>query len=209
MAVTAEIEHLFGNLAPYIHSYGAAAVVVILTFESIGAPLPGESLLIFASVLAARGEISLPVLMLASWAGSVLGDNIGYLLGWRFGRGLILRYGARFGINQERMGKVEAVFARYGAFTVAFARFVNVLRQLNGVVAGILRMDWRHFVFFNALGGALWVTVWSLAGYYLGKHVMNLGAAAHTLEHGGALVGVAVLALVLIYAAASRGHNKG
>lgn len=201
MAVTAEIEHVFGNLAPYIHTYGAAAVVVILTFESIGAPLPGESLLIFASVLAAHGEISLPVLMLASWAGSVLGDNIGYLLGRRFGRGLILRYGAKLGISPERLAKVEAVFARYGAFTVAFARFVNVLRQLNGVVAGILRMDWRHFLFFNALGGALWVTVWSLAGYYLGKHVKNLGAAAHTLEHGGALAGVAILAMALIYAA--------
>jgi len=83
-----------------------------------------------------------------------------------------------------------------------------VLRQLNGIVAGILRMDWRHFLFFNALGGALWVTVWSLAGYYLGKHVKNLGAVAHTLEHGGALIGVAVLALALIYVA-SRGRHTG
>ena len=201
MAVTAEIEHLFGNLAPYVHHYGAAAVTVTLTLESIGFPLPGESLLIFASVLAARGEISLPLLMLSAWAGAVSGDNIGYLLGRRFGRGIILRYGARFGINAERLGKVEAVFARYGAFTVAFARFLNVLRQLNGVVAGMLRMDWKRFLFFNALGGALWVLVWSFAGFYLGKHVSNLEAVANNLEHAGALLSVGLLMIVLAFVA--------
>jgi membrane protein DedA with SNARE-associated domain len=199
MAAASDVEHLFQHLGPYVHSYGAAAVVVILTLESIGAPLPGESLLIFASVLAARGEISLPILMLSSWAGAVMGDNIGYLLGRRFGRSIVLRYGARFGVTPERLGKVEAVFARYGAFTVAFARFVNVLRQLNGVVAGMLRMDWKRFLFFNALGGALWVQVWSLAGYALGKHASNIGTVAHNLEHGGALLGVAILAAVLGY----------
>jgi membrane protein DedA with SNARE-associated domain len=201
MAVTVEFEHLFGNLAPYVHQYGAAAVTAVLTFESIGAPLPGESLLVFASVLAARGELSLPLLMLSSWAGAVAGDNIGYLLGRRFGRAIIVRYGAKFGINDERLRKVEAVFARYGAFTVAFARFVNVLRQLDGVVAGMLRMDWKRFLFFNALGGALWVTVWTFAGFYLGKHVSNFAAVAHDLEHGGAILGVGVLMVALAYAA--------
>ncbi len=207
MAVTAEIEHLFGNLAPFIHHYGAAAVTAVLTFESLGAPLPGESLLVFASVLAGRGEISLPLLMLSAWAGAVMGDNIGYLLGRRYGRGVILRYGARFGVNAERLAKVEAVFERYGPVTVAFARFVNVLRQLNGVVAGMLRMDWKRFLFFNALGGALWVTVWSFAGFYLGKHVANFAAVAQDLEHAGALFGVGVLMVALAYAA-WRGHGK-
>jgi membrane protein DedA with SNARE-associated domain len=201
MAVTVEIEHLFGNLPPYVHHYGAAAVTVILTLESIGFPLPGESLLIFASILAARGEISLPLLMLSSWAGAVIGDNIGYLLGRRFGRGIILRFGARLGINAERIGKIEEVFARYGVVTVAFARFLNVLRQLNGVVAGMLRMDWKRFLFFNVLGGALWVLTWSFAGFYLGKHVSNLGVLVHNLEHAGALLGVGVLIIVLVFVA--------
>jgi len=199
MAAPAGIEHLLGTLGPYVHTYGAAAVAAILTLESIGAPLPGESLLIFASVLAARGEISLPILMFSSWAGAVTGDNIGYLLGRRFGRGIVLRYGVRFGITPQRFGKVEAVFARYGPVTVAFARFVNVLRQLNGIVAGILRMDWKRFLFFNALGGALWVLLWSTAGYVLGKRAPNLGAVANNLEHGGALIGVVTLTAALAY----------
>ncbi|MGH6864246.1 MAG: DedA family protein, partial [Methylocella sp.] len=97
MAFVAEVEHLLGNLEPFVHTYGAAAVMVILTFESLGLPLPGESLLILASVLAGRGELSLPPLMLGAWAGAVLGDNIGYLIGRRLGRAIVLRYGAKIG----------------------------------------------------------------------------------------------------------------
>ncbi|MCI0466089.1 MAG: DedA family protein, partial [Beijerinckiaceae bacterium] len=151
MELTTEIEKLLGSLAPFIQEYGVLAVMVILTFESIGIPLPGESLLIVASVLAARGDISLPALMLSAWAGAVSGDNIGYLLGRRFGRALILRWGAKIGITAGALAKVETVFARYGALTVAFARFLNVLRQLNGIVAGIAKMEWKRFLFFNAL----------------------------------------------------------
>jgi membrane protein DedA with SNARE-associated domain len=114
MAVTAEIEHLLGSFAPFIHEYGVAAVMVILTFESLGIPLPGESLLIFSSVLVARGELSLPLLMLSAWAGAVMGDNIGYLIGRRLGRAIVLKFGGKIGINAERLSRVEAVFSRYG-----------------------------------------------------------------------------------------------
>jgi membrane protein DedA with SNARE-associated domain len=193
------IEHFLGHFAPLIHEYGAAAVTVILTFESFGAPLPGESLLIFASVLAGRGQLSLPLLMLSAWAGAVSGDNIGYLIGRRFGRAIVLRYGARVGITAGRLSQVEALFARYGSLTVAFARFLNVLRQLNGIVAGMLNMEWRRFLIFNAIGGALWVTAWTLAGFYLGRHIADVGAFAHDLEHKGAFLGVGMLAAALAY----------
>ncbi|TPV99444.1 MAG: putative membrane protein [Beijerinckiaceae bacterium] len=199
MALMVGIEHLFGNLEPFIHAYGAVAVTVILAFESLGAPVPGESLLIFASVLAGRGELSLPLLMLGAWAGAVLGDNIGYLIGRRLGRTLVLRYGGKIGINAERLNWVEALFARYGPITVAFARFLNVLRQLNGVVAGMLKMEWKRFLLFNALGGALWVSVWTLAGFYLGEHVSDVKVIAHDLEHAGAILGAGVLIAALFY----------
>jgi membrane protein DedA with SNARE-associated domain len=195
----AEIEHLLGNLQPLVHGYGAAAVMVILTFESLGLPLPGESVLIFASVLAGRGELSLPLLLLSAWGGAVLGDNIGYLIGRRFGRPIILRYGAKIGISADRLNQVEAVFGRYGSITVAFARFINILRQLNGIVAGMLKMDWKHFLVFNALGGALWVSVWTLAGVSLGAHVSDIRAIAHDFEHAGAMVGIGALIAALVY----------
>jgi membrane protein DedA with SNARE-associated domain len=199
MAVMVGIEHLLGNLEPFVHAYGAAAVMVILTFESFGAPFPGESLLILASVLAGRGELSLVPLMLGAWAGAVLGDNIGYLIGRRLGRAIVLRYGAKIGINADRLGRVEAFFKRYGPVTVAFARFVNVLRQLNGVVAGMLKMEWMRFLIFNAVGGALWVSVWTLAGFYLGKHVSDIKVIAHNLEYAGAILGIGVLIAAFVY----------
>ncbi|MGH6812056.1 MAG: DedA family protein [Methylocella sp.] len=199
MAFVVEIEHLLGNLEPLVHVYGAAAVMVILTFESLGLPLPGESVLVFASVLAGRGELSLLPLMLGAWAGAVLGDNIGYLIGRRLGRAIVLRYGAKIGINADRLNRVEAFFKRYGPVTVAFARFVNVLRQLNGVVAGMLKMEWTRFLVFNALGGALWVSLWTLAGYYLGEHVSDIKVIAHDLEHAGAILGLGVLIAAIVY----------
>ena len=199
MALLVEIEHILGNLEPLVHAYGAAAVMVILTCESLGLPLPGESVLVFASVLAGRGELSLLPLMLSAWAGAVLGDNIGYLIGRRLGRAIILRYGEKIGITADRLSRVEAVFARYGPVTVAFARFVNILRQLNGVVAGMLKMDWRRFLVFNALGGALWVSAWTLAGFYLGEHGSDIKAVAHDLERAGAILGLGVLIGALVY----------
>jgi len=73
-----QVEHIAANLESFVQHYGAFAVSLVLAFESLGMPVPGETLLIFAAVLAHRGEMSLPALLIFAWAGSVLGDNIGY-----------------------------------------------------------------------------------------------------------------------------------
>ena len=202
------IEHAFGNLMPLLQEYGVAAVAIILMLESIGLPLPGESLLILASVLAARGDLSFPSLLVLAWAGAVLGDNIGYVIGRTFGRAVVLRFGGRIGITADRLRKVEAVFARYVPVTVGFARFFPILRQLNGVVAGTLAMEWRRFLLFNALGGALWVLVWSLLGFYLGAHVGDLAALAHDFGMVGAAVAAAVVATVAWLKWPRRGQHR-
>ena len=160
--------HDVGTLEPWIHQYGVAAVFLIIALESFGVPLPGESLLVTAAILAGRGDISFYGLFLSAWAGSVVGDNIGYLIGKSLGHKLLWRYGAKVGLNAARLDKVEATFARFGPVTVCFARFVNVLRQLNGIVAGALKMKWWEFLLFNTIGGALWVLAWTLAGLYIG-----------------------------------------
>ena len=173
-----EIEHLIGALEPLIHEYGAAAILVIIFLETLGAPVPGETLLVFSSALAARGELSWPTLFAAAWAGAVIGDNTGFAIGRYAGRELIARYGARIGLGAERLDKVEAIFKKYGPLTVAFARFVAFLRQLNGPVAGTLDMRWRRFLMFEALGAAMWVTMWMLFGHYVGDHAAALIAFA-------------------------------
>jgi membrane protein DedA with SNARE-associated domain len=193
------ISHILGDTEIFLHEYGVVAVFVILTLESLGAPLPGESLLILASVLAARGEMSFPLMLLFAWVGSVLGDNIGYLIGKVLGRTAVLRYGEKIGINAERLGRIEAVFARYGPVTVGAARFFNLLRQLNGVVAGTLGMDWWRFLLFNALGGALWVLTWGLVGYYLGEHGSKIMSFMHKFGLAAAILVAIMLVLVAAY----------
>jgi membrane protein DedA with SNARE-associated domain len=190
----AEYRHELGALEPWIHHHGVAAVFVILVFESLGAPLPGESLLIFAAVLAEHGDLSFPGLLVSAWAGAVIGDNFGYSIGRTLGHKLIWRYGGKVGLTAERLHKVEVVFARYGSVAVAFARFFNVLRQLNGVVAGTVEMDWWRFLVFNALGSALWVLVWTLVGYYLGIHGSHIAVLIHKLG----FLGLGAVAIVLM-----------
>ncbi|RAI45660.1 DedA family protein [Rhodoplanes roseus] len=189
------LTHVVEALEPLIRAYGAGAVTVIILLESFGAPVPGESLLLFASALAGRGELSLPTLMIGAWVGAVVGDNIGYLIGRFGGRALVLRFGGRIGLNAERLAWVETVFARWGPLTVAGARFVAILRQLNGIVAGTLAMDWRRFVVFNAIGAALWVGVWMTIGYVAGEHADVLLAAARRYWAAFTLV-AAVIGLV-------------
>jgi membrane protein DedA with SNARE-associated domain len=190
-----EFGHIISDLEPFVRHYGVVAVFLILTFESIGFPLPGESLLVVAFALAGRGEISFPGLLFFAWIGGVLGDNIGYLIGRWLGRSVVLQYGQKVGLNAERLEKIETVFQRYGPFTVAFARFFNVLRQLNGVVAGTLKMNWWIFLVCNALGCALWVLTWGLIGTFLVEHMSDIKRLADSF--GLVAVGLAVLGLVV------------
>ena len=192
-----EFNHILGAMAPWIQTYGSAAVFVTLTLESLGLPLPGESLLVVAAILAGRGEISFPVLLLSAWGGAVIGDNIGYLIGRTLGHTLLRCYGGKVGIKPESLRKVEAVLARYGAVAVGFGRFVNILRQLNGVVAGALEMHWLKFLFFNALGGAAWVVAWTTAGFYLGTHEAKLEELVQKLGIFNVVIAISAAALVV------------
>lgn len=194
-----EFEHLLGLLEPWVREYGVAAVFLILMLESFGMPLPGESLLIVASILAGRGDLSFVALFFAAWAGAVVGDSIGYLIGCKLGGVLLLRFGSKVGLTAERLSKVEAAFTRWGPLAVAFARFFNVLRQLNGVVAGSLKMPWRKFLLFNALGGAAWVLTWTVVGYYVGLHGAGIAALMHQVGYAGVIVALVAVCAVLAF----------
>ena len=203
------MEHLVAGLEHFVSDYGVVAVFVILTLEALGAPVPGETLLIFASVLVGRGDMSLPKLLILAWAGSVLGDNIGYWIGRKLGRAAVSRYGAKIGLDAARFDAIEGVFARYGGATVAFARFFNVLRQLNGIVAGTLGMDWWRFLLFNAAGAALWVGLWVLGAFYFSEHISDITRAARHLGIAGGILAAVVLigGLVFLWRRLHRGRS--
>jgi membrane protein DedA with SNARE-associated domain len=188
-----EVGQLVAGLEHFVRAYGAAAVLVIVALEAFGVPMPGESLLIFSAVLAGRGELSLPALLICAWVGAVIGDNIGYAIGRTVGRAAVARFGAKIGLTEARFAWIEGLFARYGVLTVMFARFFNVLRQLNGIVAGTLGMGWWRFLVCNAFGGALWVLFWMLGAYYLSQHAAILATAARHVGVAGAVAAAAVI----------------
>jgi membrane protein DedA with SNARE-associated domain len=119
----------------------------------------------------------------------------------------VLRWGSRVGITHAHIEQVEGFFARYGGAVVLFARFVVPLRQLNGIVAGILGMNWWRFLAFNSAGAALWVAFWSLTAYWFGRQLIAL---VHHLEPMAAVfVGVAVVVLVFAWWMLRRSTRNG
>lgn len=189
------LEHELTLVEPYLREYGAAAVFVVVFFESFGAPVPGESLVIGSALLAAKGDMDIAPLLGAVWLAAVLGDNVGYAIGLFGGRRLVLHHGARVGITEPRLAKVEAFFRRFGGEIVLVARFFVLLRQFNGITAGTVAMPWPKFLLYNALGAALWTAVWGYGAYALGHHITAI--LPWFQRFGYAAVGLAALAAVV------------
>lgn len=189
--------HAFETL---LSQYGVAALFFTITLETLGAPLPGESALVAASAAAARGELSVHSVVLAAFAASVLGDNIGYFIGRKLGREAVVRHGARFGVTAGGMARVEKVVTKWGALMVVVARFVVLLRQLNGIVAGTTGMPWLRFLAANVVGAALWVGVWTTIAYRLGHDTEIVPYIFHHLNLVAMLlVPLLVIGLVVLH----------
>ena len=172
----------FGGVEHYIHDYGYLAVSGGLLLENFGLPVPGETLLISGAIAAAHGTLGITLLLLLAWAGAVIGQTIGWAIGYYGGHRLIVTHGSRVGITAAKLAKVEAFFDRYGDYVIIFARFVVLLRQLNGIVAGTLEMGWARFLLLNAVGAALWVGWWGLLAYWLGQSVLDFIRRAGRIE---------------------------
>lgn len=162
---------LVDTITHYIEHYGYLAVALGILLEDFGLPAPGETLLITGAIGASTGALNIYLLLPLAWMGAVVGDNIGYTIGHFGGHHLLVRYGSRIGITRDRLTHVEKFFDHYGGWVIVFARFVVVLRQFNGIVAGTLGMHWLHFLALNAIGAALWVGFWGLCAYWLGKGI--------------------------------------
>jgi membrane protein DedA with SNARE-associated domain len=160
---------IFAHVHDAIAHYGYVAVFLGILLEDFGMPTPGETLLIAGAIAASQGALNIWLLLFLGWLGGVIGDNIGYVIGHSGGHRLMLRYGGRVGITEAKLKQVEGFFARYGDIVIVFARFVVVLRQFNGIVAGTLKMPWWRFVALNSIGAALWVGFWGGLAYVLGK----------------------------------------
>ena len=149
--------------------YGYAVVFVGVLLENSGLPVPGETALLAGAALAHYGRLSLSRVIVTAIAAAILGDNLGFFLGRRLGRGLIERHGWRIGLTQFRLDQFNRFFARHGPKTVFIARFITGLRVFCAVLAGASHLRWPTFLFYNAAGAIVWSTTIGLVGYALGE----------------------------------------
>jgi membrane protein DedA with SNARE-associated domain len=200
MLAAAAPQHLPGvlhSLEPTLNHYGYLAVVGLVLIEDFGVPVPGETVLILAAVYAGTGRLNIVVVALLGFCGAVLGDNIGFAIGHFGGRRLVERYGRYVFITPERLDKATVFFERHGGKIIIVARFVEGLRQANGIVAGTTGMHWARFLLFNAIGAALWVAVWTSVGYFSGSHINTIYNDATRYDAYLAIaVGVLLLAFI-------------
>jgi membrane-associated protein len=179
-----------------INAHVAYVVVfALVATESTGIPVPGETALIAAGVLASHGQVHIETVIVLAAVAAILGDNLGYAIGRTGGRRLLERPGLLEHHRRRILEEGEPFFARHGAKAVFLGRWVAGLRIAAAWLAGINRMQWRRFLFWNALGGIAWATSVGLLAYYLGppaeKIFRTIGIAGVTLAVA------AVLAFVL------------
>jgi len=202
MPPTDELPSFLHGVAPILDSWGYLAVAGVIGVESFGVPAPGQTIMVLASIYASWGRLDIFAVAVISFVAAVLGDNVGYWIGVRGGRKAVHRFGKYIFITPARLERAERFFARRGSRVVVVARFIDGLRQLNGVIAGITAMPWRTFLLYNAIGAALWVGWWTTVAYLLGTHLLEL------IEHAHRYTWWAVAAIVLAVGAYAFLHMR-
>jgi membrane protein DedA with SNARE-associated domain len=178
--------------------FGYAAVFAFVAIESLGIPLPGETMLIAAALYAgASHQLSIGVIIVVAAAGAIIGDNIGFGLGHWGGYRLLLRYGPYIRLHEGRIKLARYLFQRHGGKVVFFGRFISVLRTYAAFLAGTARMAWPRFLVFNAAGGIVWATGYGTGAYLAGSQINRLSGPVDLALGGVAVVVVVTLILLL------------
>ncbi len=195
----------------FLRDYGYAALFFVVLVENFGIPAPGQTLLITAAVLAAQGKLNLAAVLLDASMAAFIGACIGYWIGVNGGRRLLLRFGRYVRIGEAELQRLESRFSHYGGWFVTFARFFEVLRQLNGVVAGIAGMPLKYFLPTNLAGAVLWTSVWGLGSWRLGRRIEDLYESL-TEKAGSIFILLSAVVLVVLlgfYLRHRRNNRRG
>lgn len=168
---------IFGlDLAEWLKGIGMVGLLAIIFTESgllVGFFLPGDSLLFTAGLLASQGYLNLWVLLIGGALAAIAGDNVGYHLGRRFGPRIFNRQESFF-FHKDHVARAEKFYYRYGPMTIVLARFMPFIRTFAPILAGVGRMNYGTFFFYNVIGGLLWVLSMGLLGYFLGTIVPDI-----------------------------------
>jgi len=191
------VERSLEAVQPLLEHYGYGASIVAVFAEGVGIPLPGQTLLMASSLEAAAGRMNIMLVLLFVTASAITGNSIGYAIGRWGGRAAL----TKLKVNPIRQQHLEGLFERRGGPVILVARFVDGLRQLNGIVAGILKMHWWVFTAYNVAGAILWSSVWGLGTYYLGRDIHVFADFFHRPKRSlyvlSAIAAVALVAYLL------------
>lgn len=178
--------------------YGYWAVIVLVGLESVGIPVPGETMLIAAALYAgSTHRLNIIVVIGAAALGAILGDNIGYAIGREGGYRLLRRLAGPLHISEAKLKVGQYLFRRHGGKVVFFGRFVALLRALAAFLAGTNRMRWPRFLVFNALGGIVWAGLYGMAAYAFGEQINNFEGPVGKILAGAAVVVIIIFIVVL------------
>ena len=184
-----------------LDNFGYAAVALFIMIESSGIPFPGETMLLLASFYAAVShQLQIPLVIACAAFGAIIGDNIGYAIGRSGGRAFVVRYGKYVFIKPEHLALAEAYFAKHGNKTVFFGRFIALLRAWAAFLAGVNHMPWRTFLFYNAVGGILWATIYGTLGYIAGRFFHDNFAQVERLATTLGWIGTGLIVLAVLVA---------
>lgn len=184
-----------------IETYGYWVILTAVALESLGVPFPGETSLLAGSIYAATtGRIDIVLVIVAAAAGAILGDNIGYTIGYFGGYPLLRAILRRFHIRESRARFAQDYFAKHGDKTVFLGRFFSLLRLWVAFLAGVNRMPRLSFLFWNAFGGIVWAIFYGVLGYVLGHNVALLDRVLTVMGAAGVVaIGIVVAGLLALW----------
>jgi membrane protein DedA with SNARE-associated domain len=191
------LNFLARNLDSLLATYGYLAVFVFVGVESIGIPVPGETMLVTAAIYAGTtGRLSIVWVIVASSAGAIIGDNIGYVIGRTGGYRVLKRYGRYIRLEENRLRLGQYLFRKHGGKVVFFGRFISVLRIFAAFLAGVNHMHWRRFLIFNAAGGIIWSTIYGVAAYLFGQQLVRLSGE---VDLALAVIGIVIIIGAIVF----------
>ncbi len=195
------LDRVIDFLRPYLDAPWGYVVVGLAVFleNSVGAGLivPGETLVILGGFYARVGDLWLPLVSLVVVACAIAGDNIGYLIGRRYGRGFLERHGSKMFVTPERIAAAERYYEEHGGKTIFLGRFIPVVRSLGFIVAGAAHMEWRRFIVYDVAGATIWGVAHTLLGYFL-------GASYERWEKYLTPIGIGLLVVLLLAVGTSK-----
>ena len=185
-------------MTDFVEQYGLVVVFLVVAFESAGVPLPGETALVAAAILASQGHFSLAAVIAVGAVAAILGDNGGYWAGRLLGRGFLQRYDIVRRFSDRVLPPAERFFKRHGGKAIFLARWTSGLRVAGAWIAGFAHMEWWRFFFWNATGGIFWAVTVCVVAFYFGRAAAD-AIGRYGLIAGGAVVALALLAWVVVH----------